>query len=504
MNRKLKKTFSALLALCIVSVPCTGGLAENDTGKNKNLITAMAYTTGDYVVKTNTGSGLNVRSSPTISGSNTLGSARNGEHFTVSSVSGNWGYTNAIKCKSGQTVAGWVYMQYTCSTGSTSSAGGQMSSNFSSGNYVVSVNTVLNVRNSPSMSGSVINTLGNGTVVNITSQSGNWGYAENYGGYVSMSYCRPVTDNSGGTSSGSSYSSGAVRDKAVYTIVPVCARNSCLDIKDRSTSNGSSVQIWEKTGGNNQKFTAIDCGNGYYMFQDVNSGKALDIPGGVPLPLVGLQLYDVNKTDAQLWRIEDAGDGSYRMKSKVNESFYLDVRNGNSGNGTAVEIYPGNGSDAQKFIFEETTVESGGSVGGGSSYLVDTSSKPASNVVTYSRAADGEKQLSEHFKVKEFACKDGSDKILIDDQLVYYCEMIRQHFGGPVTINSGYRNPNYNANVKGAAKNSMHMYGKAADIAVSGASTTQVAQYAESIGVMALHAYDSWTHIDTRPSYARW
>ena len=34
-------------------------------------------------------------------------------------------------------------------------------------------------------------------------------------------------------------------------------------------------------------------------------------------------------------------------------------------------------------------------------------------VKTYSLKSDGDKQLSPHFKVKEFRCKDGSDKILI-------------------------------------------------------------------------------------------
>lgn len=44
----------------------------------------------------------------------------------------------------------------------------------------------------------------------------------------------------------------------------------------------------------------------------------------------------------------------------------------------------------------------------------------ASNVQTFSRSADGEKNLSANFKVKEFACKDGSDEILIDLDLVTF------------------------------------------------------------------------------------
>ena len=58
----------------------------------------------------------------------------------------------------------------------------------------------------------------------------------------------------------------------------------------------------------------------------------------------------------------------------------------------------------------------------------------------YSKAKDGNKQLSTNFKVREFACKDGSDAILIDDELVKLLQKIRDHFGKPVVINSAYRN----------------------------------------------------------------
>ena len=76
-------------------------------------------------------------------------------------------------------------------------------------------------------------------------------------------------------------------------------------------------------------------------------------------------------------------------------------------------------------------------------------------VVTYSRKAHGEKSLSENFRVREFACKDGSDTVLISDELVDLLQKIRDHFGDQVIINSGYRTVSYNAEVNGAA-NSQH------------------------------------------------
>ena len=65
-------------------------------------------------------------------------------------------------------------------------------------------------------------------------------------------------------------------------------------------------------------------------------------------------------------------------------------------------------------------------------------------VKSYSFKTDGEKQLSPHFKVREFACNDRSDKVLISDELVALLEKIREHFGRPMAIASGYRTTTHN------------------------------------------------------------
>ena len=56
----------------------------------------------------------------------------------------------------------------------------------------------------------------------------------------------------------------------------------------------------------------------------------------------------------------------------------------------------------------------------------------------YSMTRDSTRQLSPSFRVREFACK-GSDVVLIDDELVVLLQCIREHFGKPVHITSGYR-----------------------------------------------------------------
>ena len=80
---------------------------------------------------------------------------------------------------------------------------------------------------------------------------------------------------------------------------------------------------------------------------------------------------------------------------------------------------------------------------------------------------EGNLKISEHFKVKEYACKDGSQIVFVDEHLRLLLEVLRRKIGKPVIITSGYRTPTWNAKCNGA-KYSYHMRGMAADIRVDG------------------------------------
>ncbi len=118
---------------------------------------------------------------------------------------------------------------------------------------------------------------------------------------------------------------------------------------------------------------------------------------------------------------------------------------------------------------------------------------------------DYKTSLSANFKVNEFACKGKGccSKTSVDSKLVEYLQKIRNHFGKPVTINSGYRCATHNKNV-GGTSNSYHIKGMAADIVVEGVKPAEVAKYAESIGVLGLGLYDTFVHVDTRTSKSFW
>ena len=133
--------------------------------------------------------------------------------------------------------------------------------------------------------------------------------------------------------------------------------------------------------------------------------------------------------------------------------------------------------------------------------------RPMVEINAYSKKNDGEKKLSSNFRVKEFACKDGSDAVLVAPRLVMVLQSIRDHFDAPVSITSGYRTTQYNAKV-GGVDQSQHCYGTAADIAVKGVGVDTVAAYARKImpdwGGVGIYKFQGFVHVDVRETRADW
>lgn len=123
----------------------------------------------------------------------------------------------------------------------------------------------------------------------------------------------------------------------------------------------------------------------------------------------------------------------------------------------------------------------------------------------YSYAKDGTKFLSANFRVREFRCQDDTDPIFVDSDLVDILQNVRDHFGKAVTITSAFRTASHNKKV-GGAKYSQHLYGKAADIKVSGVAASAVADFVETLmpSTGGIGRYSTFTHVDVRKVKSRW
>lgn len=126
-------------------------------------------------------------------------------------------------------------------------------------------------------------------------------------------------------------------------------------------------------------------------------------------------------------------------------------------------------------------------------------------VKVYSARSEGNKKISTNFHVREYACKDGAELVLIHPKLAEILQKIRTHFGAPVTITSAFRTEAHNKKV-GGCTDSQHLFGRAADIKVTGVTPKKVAEYAETLlpNTGGIGIYSNFTHIDCREKKARW
>lgn len=68
---------------------------------------------------------------------------------------------------------------------------------------------------------------------------------------------------------------------------------------------------------------------------------------------------------------------------------------------------------------------------------------------------------------------------------------------GWVRLYSGYRTRKTNDSLPGAARESQHLYGRAADFVLDGIPPSKVASYAEWLGMGGVGRYAGFTHVDT-------
>jgi len=94
---------------------------------------------------------------------------------------------------------------------------------------------------------------------------------------------------------------------------------------------------------------------------------------------------------------------------------------------------------------------------------------------------DGEHLIRPNFKVKELACNDGSDVILVSSKLLDFVQSIRNIVNTSININSFYRTAAYNSKIGGALK-SKHKVGMACDMQVpSGLTVDSFAKIVEQV-----------------------
>jgi uncharacterized protein YcbK (DUF882 family) len=120
-----------------------------------------------------------------------------------------------------------------------------------------------------------------------------------------------------------------------------------------------------------------------------------------------------------------------------------------------------------------------------------------------------------NFSEAELNCNSGAHCPYPDRlrHLAWTLQTIRNHFGKPIRVNSGYRDPDYNKRI-GGVRRSQHVEARAADLTPSVFNEHELDRLKSVINELVasgkipnggIGSYNTFVHYDMRPSGpARW
>lgn len=146
-----------------------------------------------------------------------------------------------------------------------------------------------------------------------------------------------------------------LKDGGYYRFRSVLNYSKVIDVSGGSKENNANVQLWELNDTNAQKWRVEKESDNLYGLICVNSEKAMDVTNANFSNNTNIQQDTYRKSIAQEWVFEYLENGSFKIKS-AGGAFYISVENGNAENGSNIKIYEnitGDASRRQQFIVEE-------------------------------------------------------------------------------------------------------------------------------------------------------
>lgn len=153
-----------------------------------------------------------------------------------------------------------------------------------------------------------------------------------------------------------------------YTVVSAMDSSMALDVASGNAFNGAVVQAWESNGTAAQRWSfssaktarqrldalaasskgTVAAGT-YEVRSAVRSSAVFDAANGGTSNGTAVQVYGSNGTDAQRWTVEVGSDGYLTIKS-AKSGLVLDVVGGDAYSGAKLQLYAANGTRAQKWV----------------------------------------------------------------------------------------------------------------------------------------------------------
>lgn len=227
-----------------------------------------------------------------------------------------------------------------------------------------------------------------------------------------------------------------------YAIVSAIDTSYVLDLRNGTVSSGSNIQLYQSNNTAAQQWTFNKyvterercdsyasqnkdrMADGVYYIKNQNVGFALDVADGSLYGGANVQLYSLNKTNAQKWKIthdstgyvsfQNVGSGMYltasgsgrtanvyqqkqtndynqkwivmfdnnqnlRIVSALNSTMVLDVKDGKICRCSNIQLYTSNNTNAQKWVFEYINTNATG----GLMQIMGTSQTTVAQMVRY-------------------------------------------------------------------------------------------------------------------------
>lgn len=192
--------------------------------------------------------------------------------------------------------------------------------------------------------------------------------------------------------------------------------NYALDVANGSLYGGANVQLYSLNRTNAQKWKITHDSKGYVMFQNVGSGMYLTAGGNGD----SANVYQQKQSNEynQKWVITFDNNQNLHIISALNSTIVLDIKNGNICNGSNIQLYKSNNSNAQKWVFEYINTN----VTGELMHIMGTSQTVVAQMVLYYNAnANGYDKFNAKYKNKYDGClaKGGASTINQFAQIFY-------------------------------------------------------------------------------------
>ena len=189
-----------------------------------------------------------------------------------------------------------------------------------------------------------------------------------------------------------------------------------LDVKDGSLYGGANVQLYSLNRTNAQKWKVTHDSTGYVSFQNVGSGMYLTASGSGRTANV----YQQKQTNDynQKWIVMFDNNQNLRIVSALNSTMVLDVKDGKIRRCSNIQLYTSNNSNAQKWVFEYINTNATG----GLMQIMGTSQTTVAQMVRYYNAnASGYDTFKAKYNGKYDGClaKGGASTINQFAQIFY-------------------------------------------------------------------------------------